>query len=547
MPPVVTPPAPTIACTRCGRGVPAHAAAYEPVLCLTCMLVAGPAPALEPSAMRVKRRLWPWLVAVGITGAALAGGLMLWERSKARHRFETEFPVVATSTERTLLAREAKAWTKGKQKLVAALGTFDPSTVRVRPDAAACPLFQNTTSASAVDAANLDQSKTPKSWAERIGNVQDRERLVGLRLTHGAELVAKAEEQIDLMLGAAKRGRFRGELARERVIGMIGDDALIVFDLKSDRTPEIQTGIEGKEFVSGYLEGNAFAFDRETGELRCAGQFQAESSDEVNVLMSSYGAIGNERDAVRRDFEAQVDRAIAKGLRVVARPGEAGAFALGVTNAKPLTAEALAELDKRCEADDFEACTDIAVAMRRGEAIDEPARRTALLKKGCAGGDQFGCRQLGTAMVYGYAIARDLDAGIALLDKACTAEDWDACASLGFLYSSTDIVPEADALGVSYYERGCEHGNADACGDLGVMYRDGEGVEQNVAYAASLFKAGCEGGMTNACVNAANLYFNGHGVEEDVEYARELQRYACDLGDRLSCEALKAAEAAKSK
>jgi hypothetical protein len=100
-------------------------------------------------------------------------------------------------------------------------------------------------------------------------------------------------------------------------VDAIDSDALVVVELTANDAPKVVGDGADQAFEGGHRAGVAYAFDRQSGELRCAGRFEARSSDSVAVLSGGYGALGNESESLQRDFEAQVDREIAKALRVV--------------------------------------------------------------------------------------------------------------------------------------------------------------------------------------------------------------------------------------
>jgi hypothetical protein len=68
--------------------------------------------------------------------------------------------------------------------------------------------------------------------------------------------------------------------------------------------------------VPGRRAGTAYVFDKQTGKLRCAGRFEAASSESVAIVESNWGN-GSEDDAIEIDFQNNTIKAIAEAVHAV--------------------------------------------------------------------------------------------------------------------------------------------------------------------------------------------------------------------------------------
>jgi hypothetical protein len=440
-------------------------------LCLTCQVVTGgnQTPQLSPPSLDVRRALWPYALAAGAVVAGMTAAYFWKQHADARDRFESEYPIAPSQSERLTIRSELPVWAKGKDKLVATLKAFDPAQVRLAASDAKCPIGQSAVSEGEIESRNLDQDVAPDSMAEVIAAVRDPDGDLVARLHVGPELGATAKGRLDTMIAAARRGRFKSHEGRLAIVDALDNDALIVVDFRIDNAPKIDRDHGAPSFMGGYRTGYAFAFDRATGALRCAGKLEAHSSQSVAVLENPLG-LGNEHESIMRDFEAQTDRAIAASLRVVAAAGEQGAKPLPLLvgdESDRITPEEIAAKQAACKDDDAAACTVLAVAMRRGDLPDDPPKRIALLQKGCDGHDMLGCTLLGNAYLMGRGVEANADKGLGLLESACTAEEWSACQMLGAAYATgqvqADGIKPDRAKAAGYYGRACEHGLASSC------------------------------------------------------------------------------------
>ncbi|HTL38716.1 MAG TPA: hypothetical protein VL326_36545 [Kofleriaceae bacterium] len=266
-----------------------------------------------PAAFKVNYNLKPLAALVGLVVAGAGGGFWYYKHRAERTRFEHDFPCKLTPSERHVLEVEGGAWVKGKPRLLAALAAFDPAQADARVTAERCTLRFDPISQGDVDAANTDRSRTDGSFGEMVANLNDPDADAGRRLEVGPDLVERAREKLAAIERVRSRKRFRTIQVRDKVIQALEDPAVIIVKLDVDVSPEL-TSLQ--TFTPGVREGHVYALDRETGELRCAGAFHAESTDNVSALASMTG-YGNQAEALHRDLDAQMERAIAGSLRTV--------------------------------------------------------------------------------------------------------------------------------------------------------------------------------------------------------------------------------------
>lgn len=291
-------------CTRCGKQIPADA--FE-TLCLTCQVMTT-SPALGDT--DVRGRKMKIIVTVGLLAVVgLAAGGILWKkRATDEENFRRDFPVGMTSVERERGEKDAAAWKKVRDKIVAAAKAFDATAkVTLPANAAPCPLAQKTLSSTEVNMRNTDHSRVEGGFV----GIHDRERYVDRRLIANEYLVDNVIERLDTSLAAIARGRFGSAEARDSVLDVLAQDSLVIIALTTDERPAMAE--DRNSFESGHRVGAAYVFDRATGDLACYGAFEAGSSDEV-VGLEGYMS-SNLTSALDRDFEANTDRAIAASVR----------------------------------------------------------------------------------------------------------------------------------------------------------------------------------------------------------------------------------------
>jgi len=245
---------------------------------VSVILAEGTAPVAMPAPSTSARRIWPWLAgSVVLAAGALTASMLVAQRSD-RAAFEKRYPIVADAGERDTLDREGARWTRGKTRLLASLARFTPPPLETLTGAGACPL--------AIDgASDLPTTDDPDAAIST--------RLIVLPGESHDGLDALARDEIERMIAATERARFRTDEGKTRVLQAIRGSFVVA--LVSDHAPP-GTGRDGVARV-GTASGTAFAFDPATGALRCAGSFRA-SADESSFEASTITAIGSSLRAV---------------------------------------------------------------------------------------------------------------------------------------------------------------------------------------------------------------------------------------------------------
>jgi hypothetical protein len=232
----------------------------------TPVLAEGTAPVVATTATHSpRRRLWPW--AAGTAVVALVGtfGYQQYSARAQRAEHEARYPIVATAADHVVLEREADRWRAGRDRLLANLAAFDAPAVEAMTGVGTCPIAKATTSATDVeDAGAIDPDAV----------ISTRMILLPGEELDGLDVVARTE--IDAMLAAADRARFRTADARDHVLAAMSG-AFVVARLHT--------------FSHGVAAGTAYAFDPATGALRCAGAFRTDAEPSQELSERTEGAI----------------------------------------------------------------------------------------------------------------------------------------------------------------------------------------------------------------------------------------------------------------
>lgn len=247
---------------------------------ITSILAEGtaPYPIVRTEPVADPRRIWPWLTgAVVLAAAAVTGYVMLVQRAE-RVAYEDKFPIVVDASDRAALQDEAEQWTRGKPRLLAALTRFTPPALDTLTGAGACPLEID----AAIAAPTTDD---PDAAASARMIILPGESLDGLDTL--------ARDEIDRMIAASERGRFRTDEGKTRVLSAIRS-AFVVAVITEHKLP----GQDREGAVqAGTAAGVAFAFDPATGALRCAGSFRS-TADEDSFESSAIRAISSSLRAI---------------------------------------------------------------------------------------------------------------------------------------------------------------------------------------------------------------------------------------------------------
>lgn len=232
---------------------------------------------------------------------------------------------------------------------------------------------------------------------------------------------------------------------------------------------------------------------------------------------------------------------------------------------------AVAKLQKLCDAGVLVACSAVAGLYRRGQVVErDRAQAGVLYGRVCAAGVGSACDQL-CATYTEEGVERTKLATVAKVCEArCDSGSSDACAAVGrilqeggsgsapqafrrytaacddgsglgclllarMLRTGVGAVQKSTSEAVRRYEQGCDAGSAKACAGLAGMLLRGEGGTGGAARAATLLQRACAQREGAACGVLAAMYAQGSGVGEDAKEAARLRARACLCGHGKSC------------
>jgi len=231
-----------------------------------------------PEPITSARRAWPWAAGAVVLVAAAITGYVLLAQQRERTAFDERFPIIVETADRAALDHDAARWSAGKGRLLATLARFAPPSLDTLTGAGACPL--------AIDGelAVIETDDPDAAVSARL-IVLPGESVDGLDVL--------ARDEIERMIAAAERGRFRTDGGKAAVLRALRG-ALVVAMI----TDHVAPG-QGRDGAprTGTVTGVAYAFDPATGALRCAGSFRA-SSDEQAFEASTIRAIGSSLRAI---------------------------------------------------------------------------------------------------------------------------------------------------------------------------------------------------------------------------------------------------------
>lgn len=149
-----------------------------------------------------------------------------------------------------------------------------------------------------------------------------------------------------------------------------------------------------------------------------------------------------------------------------------------------------------CNVGSAKKCTDLAVS-QSGYPQNRGFSRSdiELLRKGCGGGDSFGCEIL----FFHYYFALDYERALIVGEKACDFSVGRACGALGTMYAASELKNLTD------YDK----------------------ARMNLSKACLLKNA-------KSCYIRAYLQISGH-IEKDSSLAKKFLNRGCHLGHELSC------------
>ena len=132
-----------------------------------------------------------------------------------------------------------------------------------------------------------------------------------------------------------------------------------------------------------------------------------------------------------------------------------------------------------CAAPNNLGCVNLGRFYRDGIGVEpDPRHALQLFREVCerkpvdaedAGHIARSCSLAGTVMLYGKDVPRDSPRALALLERGCASNDTFGCYNLGVLYDNGEGVPADKTRAAGYYKRACEHGDTEACERLAVL------------------------------------------------------------------------------
>lgn len=246
---------------------------------ITAILAEGTAPyPIVRTAPVVAPRIWPWLTAAVVLAASAITGYLLLAQRAERAAYEDKFPIVVDANDHATLEDAAARWSQGKPRLLATLTRFTPPPLETLTGAGACPLEID-------DAIAAPTTDDPDAVAQARMLVLPGESVEGLDVL--------ARDEIDRMIAASERGRFRTDEGRTRVLRAIRGGLVVALISEYVAPGQNREGT----MRPGTAAGVAYAFDPGTGAMRCAGSFRATADEE--------------------SFESSTIRAISSSLRAI--------------------------------------------------------------------------------------------------------------------------------------------------------------------------------------------------------------------------------------
>ncbi len=205
--------------------------------------------------------------------------------------------------------------------------------------------------------------------------------------------------------------------------------------------------------------------------------------------------------------------------------------------------DAVAQLQRRCDDANAEACQLLASFYDHGEGVaQDKARAFALWQRACDGGDTTGCGNVGYCYRWGCeGVAIDPRRSVEYFTRACDGGSKETlvsgCEDLGQIYGKGfGSVAQDFAASARYYELACASGQPISCNNLGVLYEEGRGVTADVARALSLYRYACDSKISTGCYRLGTMYERGLGISVDKGRARELYELACRGEEQRGCD-----------
>lgn len=188
-------------------------------------------------------------------------------------------------------------------------------------------------------------------------------------------------------------------------------------------------------------------------------------------------------------------------------------------------------VQKACDADHGRACAFLANRYNSGLGVKKNRKRAReLLEKGCRLDSPGACMTLADKIV-----KRDKRRAATLYQKVCEDGRIIACMRVATMYSARRDHTEAAAA----YDDACEYGEAEACARLADHLAAGKGVEREPARARELYQGACSVGNALGCFGLAGMWARGVGGPRDWGRALDTYESSCEFGLERACAARK--------
>ncbi len=212
------------------------------------------------------------------------------------------------------------------------------------------------------------------------------------------------------------------------------------------------------------------------------------------------------------------------------------------------TDDAQARCLAKCDAKNYGACAELGLFWVNTGDGTKVGRGIALLEKACDGKSALGCGAMGSVVMQGEHVLRNIPRALKLLETGCKGNDGLSCESLGGWYAMGEDeptkldIPVATQRAVPWYERACALKRPAPCAFLATFILEGfKFPNSDRKRVPALLKTACSGDVNVACKLLGDVYAKGELVKRDVKKANELYARSCKLGYDRGCN-LKADE-----
>jgi TPR repeat protein len=184
------------------------------------------------------------------------------------------------------------------------------------------------------------------------------------------------------------------------------------------------------------------------------------------------------------------------------------------------------ECSAQCEKGHAGSCGTLGVLLAQGGGGND-TKAAQMFQKGCTGGDNPSCTNLGRFMMSGRGVSKNEDEAGKLFDKACLAGDAQACGLLA------DTTKDA-ALAANLHKQACSGGYQRSCTKAARAFAKGDGVSADKPAAIDLYKKGCYGGDVDGCLELGKLLDASNSSGEQLQ-ARTFYERGCMFGSGEAC------------